>query len=316
MESRIKFLFGGGGALCLLQLAVPPLSLWDKREVLDDTPEAFFLRLLYTHVWPPGWLTQENVKGMALRRLITVDGGQASWSWLTHLFVHDSYSHLLGNVSAFLQQGSQLYCRIGDHTYFVYIAGGLAAVCDSPLHLQHLKQTSGSQIGKLLPKASTWLPFLNAPLKHFNEALTSVVMDLSQERSFMLGSSGAVMSVAGCNLVLLLNDGWGAASLFVRAFALSVSRNETFWNRIRRAFRVALPGLQHDAPGTAMAVAIHVYSAFSIAKLIHTDMERFGSVDGGIIVGRAGHLQGAAFGVAYGSYLIYCNMLRAPSAAI
>lgn len=294
-DRRLRFLFGGGGAICLLQLAVPPLSVWDGREAVSDEPGGLILTLLY-HMWPREWLTKENVRALALRRLVGNDNN-ASWTWLTHLFLHDSYQHLLGNVSSFFYFGSDLYSRIGNHAYFVYIVGGLVAVCKSPLHLQQLKETSANHVSRLVPKASTWAPWLlDRPLSRINETLTLAVMDFTQEHAMMMGSSGAVMSVAGCSLVLMLNDAFEVARVFVRAFFFNPG-GDAFWQRLQRAARVALPTLQQNAPRAALATALHASSALSIAKMILTDWKRFGSFDEGVIVGRAGHLQGAAFGI-------------------
>lgn len=124
--------------------------------------------------------------------------GRELYQYITHLFLHGDYRHLLLNVNAFLDFSRPVNDEFGAvGVYSVFFGGGVAAAIPSIIHDWHIK-SSLIDLERLV--SSKDFDKLPGNMKEIAEKLWQKVQDGKPKRS--CGSSGAVAALSGCYLTL------------------------------------------------------------------------------------------------------------------
>eukprot|EP01036_Dinobryon_divergens_P027881 gene27882-36735_t len=114
--------------IALLHLLIPPVSYFriGNSEFENLPPVAQeVLRMLYSHI-PTEWFNLKSLKSLMF------DEGKHSkiitHQWITSLFVHADYGHLLANLSQTIFAGYRVHCNLGSSfAPFIYLLGGIGA---------------------------------------------------------------------------------------------------------------------------------------------------------------------------------------------
>jgi membrane associated rhomboid family serine protease len=118
VEFLIQFL-----PLACAHLVIPPLSYFNGERLSNELLEEF-LNLIYSAV-PRTFLTEKFITSLLNDASNT---NEIRGTMVTHIFVHTSYSHLFGNLSAALQFAYPVYEEFGTvGLYFLFISGGVAS---------------------------------------------------------------------------------------------------------------------------------------------------------------------------------------------
>jgi membrane associated rhomboid family serine protease len=308
MDADYLFAFA---PLALGHLAVPPLSVFDGRE-----PPSPLLEFLYD-LWPAGTLSRHYILSLT----VSGDAKELHRCNFTYMFVHADYSHLVGNLLSAFQCGFAVFQELGaQELYLVFLGGGAAASLPSILKIDQHKQLAQQFVA--LPEGTfSSLPrWLRDPVSSFNGEVVNAMQKVISSTSFTCGSSGAVSALMGCNLSLFVSDvvaiahnRWQEGSRHDSEMGESLRRaaNEhyTHWQRawpsrlLRRAADCA------NAVARSPGMLLRSIHALNVVRVLLQDAawfynssprsfldgagNRFSRVD------RAGHLQGAMFGVAY-----------------
>jgi hypothetical protein len=118
--------------LLIGHVIVPPLSSFKFESpplILDS-----FFNIVYTiidEIYPNTLLSEKFVNSLILDQRALPDDK----TWITHLFVHGDYNHLIGNLSAALQFGYPIYKEFGSEgLYILFLFGGVFASIPSMLY--------------------------------------------------------------------------------------------------------------------------------------------------------------------------------------
>jgi len=238
----------------------------------------------------------------------------------SHLFVHGSYAHLFNNLAACMQCAFAVYKDLGSlDMYLVFFGGGAAASLPSILRLEQNKRLAESIVRRAVPiEAISYLPdWMARPARAGSEKLVGVMQQILVKTS-SCGSSGAVMSLMGCGLGLLLSDVISAAAskwIEVGAYEAQMRRQleraaadmsalnvaalarwrGNWFDRIKKRLWSSL-----GAVAASPNLLLRTVNALNVVRLLLVDASFLGSLASDeMLVDRAAHLQGAAFGLAY-----------------
>lgn len=317
------------GPIALAHLAVPPLSVFDRRE----HPALGIFEVLYD-LWPPGKLTSKNVRSLALTAHDF--SNPITHKHVTYMFVHETYAHLMNNLLGAFQCGCNVYRQIGSGMYLVYIGGGVAAALPSLLKFEQRKMHAQSLLSSFIP--ARWLSS--------DSPLVDIVQHGIGQMSVFCGSSGGLCALMGCSMMLFVQD---VSSVMYRKNAELAAHDA----EMERILRVATDrhganvsslnqqnaaeqysNWKHSWPRRLLSRSAEILGALgssglllrgldalNIARILYTDAKHFfptgpsASIDslGNQIsrVDRAGHLQGALFGMAF-ALLRYSWIRSAP----
>ena len=126
--------------IALAHIALPPLSYFSgetfDNEILDE-----FFRFIYS-VTPQSFLSRKFIYSLVND---SSNGVDFEWTMLTHIFVHTSYEHMFGNLSAALQFAYPVYNEFGAvGLYFLFLSGG--AFASLPTFLRQNQKSAFSQL--------------------------------------------------------------------------------------------------------------------------------------------------------------------------
>lgn len=309
MDADYLFAFA---PLALGHLAVPPLSVFDGREL----PPFPLLELLYD-LWPAGYLSRQNI--MALT--VSGDAKELHRRNFTYIFVHADYSHLFGNLLSAFQCGFAVFQELGaQEMYLVFFGGGAAASVPSILKIDQHKQLAQQFVS--LPEGTfSSLPrWLRDPVASVNGKVVDAMQKVISSTSLTCGSSGAVAALMGCSLSLFVSDAGAIAynrwqegsrhdSEMGESLRRAASEHYTQWQRAwpRRLLQRAADCAAAVARSPGML--LRSINALNVVRVLLQDAAWFYNsspksfLDGVgnrfSMVDRAGHLQGAMFGVVY-----------------
>jgi membrane associated rhomboid family serine protease len=158
-----------------------------------------FLQDLFDNVYqvvPRHFLTRDFVYSLCLQ----IDENEPYsvksewWSWLTYMFVHMDYAHLISNLQSLVIMGYPAYLEYGSpmNFYAVFLAGGVfSAIPSVDRAFQALVGMQNDDTPKSLMDAKSWGRFLKSFIPH---------------TTLYCGSSGAVSSLFGCNFIFAIRD--------------------------------------------------------------------------------------------------------------
>lgn len=171
--------------LTLAHLCIPPLSTF---QFVPEPPppqlEGLFVTL---HALVPALQDRSTVTGLLLDPKEDVDA-----TLITHLFVHASYSHLLGNLLQALVLGWPVYRDLGPLGFYaLFLAGGVAGSAN-------MQQLMAGQ--QSVPDDVPHEGLLGWALAAVTNAVKDVVSAV-EPRILCCGSSGAVFALYGYNVM-------------------------------------------------------------------------------------------------------------------
>lgn len=169
--------------LTMAHLCIPPLSTFTIAP--EQPPEPLKdLFLLYRQL-APGLQGADVVQGMLLDPKQPPDA-----TVLTHLFVHATYTQLLGNLTQVLLLAWPVYRAVGTPgVYGVFVSGG---VIGSANVQQLLQREQSLAVVEHEQDLLTWA----------SSVASVVIQDVLSLMPVCAGSSGAVYALYGCNLLL------------------------------------------------------------------------------------------------------------------
>ena len=145
--------------------------------------------MLYSHI-PTEWFNLKFLKSLMF------DEGKHSkiitHQWITSLFVHADYGHLLANLSQTIIAGYNVHCNLGSSFVpLIYLIGGIGA--HAPVSIVPLPLPTSE------PK-SFMQRFIreNTPLSDIEKNLRTI---LPRMPTLSCGSSGAVSALVGSNFI-------------------------------------------------------------------------------------------------------------------
>lgn len=189
------FAFSPGGAFCLLQLGIPPLSVFNGVEVV---PSPFFAKLY--RLWPRGMLNKEVVMAMLHQ-------------WELHVFVHATYEQLMTDVLSLIDLGGELCGSAGFGHWFIVYSAGLVLTSEGEPRNQ-----VGSEMKKSL---RNWLVDSSWDLARRPRSPDSFLRDIGRlvEHNIVAavigvwdgpvvcrGSSGIISTMTGCSIALAVHS--------------------------------------------------------------------------------------------------------------
>ena len=129
--------------------------------------------------------------------------------WITHMFVHANYLHLLSNLSSAALLGYPVFCEYGIvGVYIVFFGGGMFAAIPTSL-IEEQNKTFANNFQNLL--SSYGEPYLPNTIQKYWDRFSRKVANVSSKAIAAVctkscGSSGAVSALAGCRLGLFVRD--------------------------------------------------------------------------------------------------------------
>ena len=181
--------------IALLHLLIPPVSYFriGNSEFENLPPVAQeVLRMLYSHI-PTEWFNLKSLKSLMF------DEGKHSkiitHQWITSLFVHADYGHLLANLSQTIFAGYRVHCNLGSSfAPFIYLIGGIGAHAPVSIVPPPLPATDSSEPESFMQR------FIreNTPLSDIEKNLRTL---LPRMPTLSCGSSGAVSALVGSNFI-------------------------------------------------------------------------------------------------------------------
>lgn len=185
--------------IILGHLIVPPLSFFTGNESPPKEVYEFYVKYII-----PDFLLDFN---FVYSLLIDSDINKRQIEqWLSYMFVHGNYLHMVSNLINAIHHGYLVYCEFGLLGFYVcFIFGGICAVIPSSLHNEQEK-TFVKGCEALL--SSYGDPFVPNSLKNYWHTFCKNVAPISTIAlpSKTCGSSGAVCALMGCELGLLIRD--------------------------------------------------------------------------------------------------------------
>ena len=191
--------------LVIAHIILPPLSYY---EIIPEkmSPEIQQLFDMMYSFLPERFLSERFVES-----LLFDDEQKHMVTYLTHIFIHGSYSHMFNNLVGTILFGLPVYNEYSTFgLYFVFLSGGIFAAMPSFLKIDQQKEVSrliASQV--TISNDSTGSSYLPKKFKYYwnkiaNDSATTLVALYHPKKS--CGSSGAVCALMGCQMVLLLRD--------------------------------------------------------------------------------------------------------------
>jgi membrane associated rhomboid family serine protease len=184
-------------------MMLPPIFYFQgERAPYQSLSELF--QAIYS-LGPAEFKEKRYVESLMLSGKERTLSGEFQWSRITSLFVHQSYDHLLGNLSGALIYGFDAFKEFGVFgLYAIFLAGGYFATVPSDMFPS---TPAARRIARNFTVQEKKVPFpkLARAWNTLATTTTSTVVNIFvAERS--CGSSGAVCALIGCHFMLLLRD--------------------------------------------------------------------------------------------------------------
>lgn len=195
----IDYLKGGVAVLPLVaaHLLYPPLSYIHR---LEGTNE--LLAELY-NLYPIKYLKRSFISSFMLRPNSWEQ--DSPFAWVSHLFIHGSYGHLLGNLHGLWSSAAPIYKRLGaPAVYIAFFGGGIFAAL--PSQLQSLQLSRGVREIDRSVEGITRGSVLGTIAKPFISGGAKLARSLTEVNLRGCGSSGAIYSLWGLSTVLLVDE--------------------------------------------------------------------------------------------------------------
>lgn len=270
----------------MAQLLIPPLSVLRGEKSASSLGPLHSLHcFLAMHALP-----KDLIESMVLHN----NRDFHCWQWVTHIFVHTSYDHLFANILATMQVGLPIHSELGPALFYaLFISGGIFSALPSLLH--EYQHNSLVQLwGKVL-KANFSHPYIPNQIDSYASVVASKLGSIAAKivvPNLSCGSSGAVYSLMGCELVLAVKD------------LVCLTRSEN--NKVRESTSFQLKVVVHAL--SISRICAHLLCELeSVLKLsnysFRTSMRLTDRVFKAMdlaTVGHVAHLQGALFGVGFG----------------
>ena len=229
--------------------------------------------------------------------------------WFTYLFVHGTYTHMLGNLYTAYVCGRPVYFEFGPMgLFFLFFSGGVVSCLPSRFSNDHQRNIRKAIKESFVIRNQPFMPgFLKDVWNSFVPTVGERIVGI-QLPTRVCGSSGAVCALLGASTLLGLRDLFRSPS--VQNFLA-----DHFW---RKRNATSNRRRAQDEIVVDLHFANHIYSiATSIAYLIHEyhiiynsshDLpgpfyERLASILEKAQVGHAAHLQGALYGASVAALL-------------
>mmetsp|Transcript_597 Transcript_597/g.997 ORF Transcript_597/g.997 Transcript_597/m.997 type:complete len:275 (+) Transcript_597:74-898(+) len=265
--------------LVCAHVALPPLSYFSGQicryqEIFD---------FIYMNITPKMCIDPSFVRSLMLdHKNVKVD---QQWKWLSYMFVHSSYQHLLMNLRALCFSGFSVYKRLGVRGFYtVFFASGVASMLPSSLReAQDNKRSVGVKIMSELYGKLTGQGIMHCG---------------SSGAVFGLFGAGAVISAVGLlsNLYYLLRDSGSrrvqenGEIVHRNIFGAPVAKQSHQRHNIDRVLFCTM-----DLIGTALLVQQEWNTAYN------------GQSNG---VDNAAHVQGFIFGAGYSLLHIFLSHIH------
>ena len=140
-------------------VAIPPMSFF-RGERLSNA----LLQDIFSYIYsltPQQLLSADYVRSLLYN---SADWPNIKSTIVTHMFVHNDYQHLLGNLNAAFQASFPIYAEFGAvGLYFLFISGGAIASFPSFLHEDQKRAFSNLFYDKVALQPggnffSSWIP--------------------------------------------------------------------------------------------------------------------------------------------------------------
>ena len=134
-EFLIQFL-----PIAIAHIALPPISYFS-----GESFDSEFLNDLFASIYSA--VPQSILNRRFIYSLVndSSNGTDLRWTMLTHIFVHTSYEHMFGNLSAALQFSYPVYNEFGTFgLYFLFLSGG--AFASLPTFLKKNQKSAFSKL--------------------------------------------------------------------------------------------------------------------------------------------------------------------------
>jgi membrane associated rhomboid family serine protease len=287
--------------IVLSHVLVPPLSYFR-----GERPPFPWFYTLYT-VSPDILVNERTVKSMTLH-LSKTGQGYHIYQWITHMFVHTDYQHLLSNLSAALSVAYPAYREFGlTGLYTLYLSGGLIASMQSLFQKSQINGFTTLWKGVMTDRMepSGLVDKISSKLGDFTHRLSSQLFSKS------CGSSGAVCSLLGCEFALTLRD----VTTILYQVSQSLIADSDDIGRRRRSIRERVSDAAekfHEVNGYRLFT--HVGTLMASYAYIRTEgqdvcqsfsnvmtvSERFLKAWDLASINHLAHFQGALYGIAFG----------------
>jgi membrane associated rhomboid family serine protease len=239
------------------QLLIPPLSYFSGLERSE------LFNALY-ELTPSEYLSLWNVQALTFDPK-EVTNPKKFYTWISYMFVHGDYSHLINNLQGFLLCGHSVHQDLG-HVWFysIFLGSGVAAMYPSPLRKMQLENRSNfiqRWFGHLIPRR-------------------------------YCGSSGGVFGLVGAGLTIKFLN---LSSLFYQSYRRTKFRRQDDI-RNRRAVSISTDASKIvvdflSQPGVIQIVVSVVSTVLFISR--EYELELKGT---SINTDHVGHIQGFVFG--------------------
>lgn len=206
--------------------------------------------------------------------------------WITSLFIHGDYTHLLNNLTAAFQLGYAAYANYGSFgLYSLFIFGGIASSIPSPIH-----DISINVINKAYQNFDSGLDLFQVLKYKIHNIFESLGIKKVGFKRAYIGSSGAVCALMGFDTILqfqlLIRKIHNIMTVKSRSDKTEISNLYAYYN---------VKADRHDIESLILniirSVAYFVSEYNHLSNPIHIN---------GCIVNSATHLQGLIFGAGVG----------------
>ena len=188
-------------------LIFPPLSQFNPLTRKNDNPPELFRNVfsLVRDLSPRLFTNEEFILSLLFEKknnqFIDDPDHYLNHRIITHMFLHNNYSHLIGNLLTMVFAGQPVYEELGGLQYYlIFLGGGVA----SSLPIYKSIQLKWNEITTPTPSSnvalSNPLGLLNQGMKHLVKKVTSLV----NIGVVTCGSSGGVSALLGANFVLTI----------------------------------------------------------------------------------------------------------------
>lgn len=269
-------------------LCIPPLSCFQFVAEAPPVDLIEFFHFLYRQ------LPQQLLDGRFVQSLmLDKDDKSINITLLTHLFVHSSYSHLLGNLSQLVLLGWPVFKHFGSvGVYFMVLVGGICGSAN--VNEQYFKSVTAS---RALPSSQPAGAAINQLLGSAVNAVQSVLESVQiKPKLLACGSSGGIFALYGCNMVLVVKqlgqDIWSLRKA----------------NKEKKSSNEALARILNNSIYLLGCVSV-LQAEITGAETQHQQEQRwlYYLWSARTITGHSAHLQGFAFGLVATSLSLICS---------
>jgi membrane associated rhomboid family serine protease len=185
--------------IILSHVLLPPLSYFSGERLEDGFQDIF--EAIYS-LTPEEWSRARFLNSLCLDT-----NDKFGLPYLTHMFVHGSYSHMLTNLNGALTLGLPVFREFGlEGLYIVFLGGGILASIPTFLNEdQKVELARSVGAGLTIPEKSIVPGILrNVWNKSGASRVGKLAANLMPTR--VCGSSGGVCALMGCQLMLIVRD--------------------------------------------------------------------------------------------------------------